>query len=263
MRIVGRDGGLRLVQPATGMDHSERKVAFCAQYLDGVGDVDGFLLKSRSPSCGIKDTKVYGEGGQIPISGKAAGFFGAAVLQRYGHLAVEDESRLTNDTLREHFLTRLYTWADWRAVRAGGQMGALVAFQARNKLLLMAYNQTRMRALGRLVANRDNRPMEAVLADYGVELAAALAAPPRRGASINVLMHAFGCFDDLSAAEKAYLLDTLQRYRQERVPLSVPLGIILAWVVRFGQAYLAQQTFFEAYPEDLITVLDSGKGRDL
>jgi len=58
--------------------------------VDGVGEVDGFLLKSRSPSCGLKDTKVYGEGKQIPITGKAAGFFGGAVLERFGHLAVED-----------------------------------------------------------------------------------------------------------------------------------------------------------------------------
>lgn len=261
VRIVERAGALHLLQPATGLDHTERMVAFAVRYLDGLGEVDGFLLKSRSPSCGLKDTKVYGEGGQIPITGKAAGFFGGAVLERYGHLAVEDEGRLTNYTLREHFLTRLYTWANWRAVRATGQMSALVAFQARNKLLLMAYNQTRMRALGRIVANPAKLPIEAVLAAYGAELAAALAAPPRRGASINVLMHAFGYFHELSAPEKAYLLDTLERYREERVPLSVPLGVIRAWVVRFGQDYLAQQTFFEPYPEELITVTDSGKGR--
>jgi uncharacterized protein YbgA (DUF1722 family)/uncharacterized protein YbbK (DUF523 family) len=263
VRVVQRAGERRLLQPATGLDHTERMSAFAGQYLDGVGDVDGFLLKSRSPSCGIKDVKVYAEAGQIPLTGKAAGFFGAEVLSRFAHLAVEDEGRLTNYTLREHFLTRLYTWADWRAVRASGQMGALVAFQARNKLLLMAYNQTRMRALGRIVANSDKRPLADLLQAYSADLAAALDAPPRRGASINVLMHAFGYFDQLSAPEKAYLLDTLEKYRAQRIPLSVPLSVIRAWVVRFQQPYLAQQTFFEPYPEELVTVLDSGKGRAL
>jgi uncharacterized protein YbgA (DUF1722 family) len=33
--------------------------------------------------------------------------------------------------------------------------------------------------------------------------------------------------------------------------------------VRFEREYLSQQTFFEPYPEELVSVVDSGKGRDL
>ncbi len=34
---------------------------FSRTFLDGIGEVDGFILKSRSPSCGINDTKQFGD----------------------------------------------------------------------------------------------------------------------------------------------------------------------------------------------------------
>ena len=40
-------------------------------------------------------------------------------------------------------------------------------------------------------------------------------------------------------------------------------GVLRAWVVRFDQPYLREQTLFEPYPEDLVQITDSGKGRKL
>jgi uncharacterized protein YbgA (DUF1722 family) len=40
-------------------------------------------------------------------------------------------------------------------------------------------------------------------------------------------------------------------------------AIVNSWIVRFDQAYLEQQTFFNPYPEELAFISDSGKGRDL
>ncbi len=76
-------------------------------------------------------------------------------------------------------------------------------------------------------------------------------------------MHALGYFKSLSADEKAYFLDILGKYRAKRVPLSVPVSLLGSWIARFKEPYLAQQTFFSPYPEELVTISDSGKGRDL
>jgi len=76
-------------------------------------------------------------------------------------------------------------------------------------------------------------------------------------------MHALGYFKEgLNSEEKAFFLDSLQRYRTGKVPLSVPVGILRSWVVRFREPYLAQQALFQPYPEQLIEIADSGKGRD-
>lgn len=262
IRVVVEGGVRRLVQPATGRDVSEAMRALAARLLDGAGEVDGFLLKSRSPSCGLKDVKEYpGPESAVP-RGVGRGFFGEAVLERFGHLAVEDEARLRNFTLREHFLTRLFALAAFRDVRRQGGMKNLVRFHAENKGLLMAYHQAQLRKLGRVVANHERRPEAAVFADYAAGLATALARPPRFTSIINVLMHALGYVSErLEAREKAFFLDALEKYRAGQVPLSVATALIQAWALRFDVAHLLEQTFLAPYPEALVEITDSGKGR--
>ncbi len=260
IRLIARGKSLRLVQPSSDRDLTAAMTDFSNEFLGGLGDVDGFILKSRSPSCGIKDTKVHAGGDTPNPMGKGPGMFGGAVLERFPDAAVEDEGRLTNFRLRHHFLTKLFLRARFRAVRARRSMAALVGFHASNKFLLMAYHQSAMRALGRIVANAERRHVSEVLDRYAAELARALQRPARRPANVNVLMHALGYFSDgLSAREKAHFLDVLAEYRAERATLEIPLTVIHQWLARFGEDYIAQQSFLEPYPRDLLSLGDSGK----
>jgi uncharacterized protein YbgA (DUF1722 family)/uncharacterized protein YbbK (DUF523 family) len=263
IRIVLAGGEHRLVQPATGRDVSQAMRGFAEALLGALGPADGFLLKSRSPSCGIKDVKVYGGPDDDAPRELGRGFFGGAVIERFPDAAVEDEGRLRNFTIREHFLTRLFTLADFRSVAAAGAMKDLVRFHAVNKGLLMAYHQAQMRVMGRLVANHEGRSAAEVFADYGRHLARALAHPPRFTSIINVLMHALGYVSEgLSSGEKAFFLDALEKYRAGKVPLSAATTLVRAWAVRFDVPALLEQTYLEPYPESLLEITDSGKGRD-
>jgi uncharacterized protein YbbK (DUF523 family) len=47
-----------VIQDDTGLDFSEEMVSFSQGYLRFIGDVDAFVLKSKSPSCGIGTTKI-------------------------------------------------------------------------------------------------------------------------------------------------------------------------------------------------------------
>ena len=264
IRIVAIKGRSRLVQPATDRDVSEDMLEFAKTFLDSVSVVDGFILKDRSPSCGIYNVKVFPSKEKSAPLGKGAGFFGGVVLKRFKDLPIEDEGRLTNFRIREHFLTKLYTFTSFRDVKAKGKMRDLVQFHVENKHLLMAYNQKELRLMGRIVANLDKRALGDVLADYESHLHLAFAKAPRFTSNINVLMHGLGYFSkELSAREKSYFLDTLERYRIGKVPLSVPIGVLRSWIVRFENEYLGQQTFFEPYPVELMEITDSGKGRKL
>jgi uncharacterized protein YbgA (DUF1722 family) len=128
----------------------------------------------------------------------------------------------------------------------------------------MAYNQKELQVLGRIVANPDRLPLADVVETYENHLKMALAKAPRYNSCINVLMHALGYFSkELGAKEKAFFLRTLDEFRDRRLPLSVPIGIVKSYIVRFEEPYLARQAFFEPYPEDLVSITDSGKGRDL
>ena len=141
-------------------------------------------------------------------------------------------------------------------------MHDLVNFHAANKLLLMAYSQTKLRQLGRVVANADGKRIEAVLELYGKYFRQAFNKSPRRVSPINVLMHALGYFKkELSAREKRHFLELLEAYRHGGTPLSSAVSILRSWVMRFETEYLYEQTFFHPFPEDLMVLDDSGRGR--
>jgi uncharacterized protein YbgA (DUF1722 family) len=225
--------------------------------------VDGFVLKSKSPSSARKDAKIYPSTEKVSPLGKGPGFFGGAVVERFGHLAVEDERRLLNTRIKEHFLTKLYTLADFRSVKNSGSVKRLVDFQARNKLLFTAYSQTELHAMGRIVAQLKGRPFQEVITDYQSHLWKALSRPPRRGANENVLTKASGYFTSkLSRNEKAFFLDAVGKYKASKFPLSTPLNVLKAWIIRFNEEYLMQQTFFEPYPEALMETDATAQGEE-
>jgi uncharacterized protein YbgA (DUF1722 family) len=124
----------------------------------------------------------------------------------------------------------------------------------------MSYNQKLMREMGRIVANRDRLPAADAVTRYGILYQAAFMKIPRYTSNINVLMHAMGYFSKyLTPKERKHFLDILDAYRLRRVPLSAPVGVLNSWIARFDEKYLAQQTFFSPFPDELINVADSGK----
>ncbi len=45
--------------------------------------------------------------------------------------------------------------------------------------------------------------------------------------------------------------------------MTVPLVLLRSWIERFGEKYLEQQVFFDPFPEELVHLTDSGKGREM
>ena len=264
IRVVSTADGLRLLQPSTGADVTAKMQRLAESFLGSLAAVDGFILKSRSPSCGFKDVKIFASVEKGAASAKGSGFFGGAIPEKFPGYPAEDEGRLLNFRIREHFLTGLYARARFRAIAQRGEMKDLVEYHARNKFLLMAYHQKEMRILGRIVANPEKKKVHAVFEEYEAHLRSALANPPRYTSCINVLMHALGYFSDgLSRSEKAFFLESLEKYRAGKIPLSATLSVVSSWLARFSNEYLQRQTFFAPYPEALVEITDSGKGRDL
>jgi len=262
VRLVQFGKELKLLQPGTDVDATRDMQTFIEDFLQNNGDTDGFLLKSRSPSCGISDVKVYATTERAAAIGKGAGMFGAAVLEHFPTAAIEDEGRLRNFNLREHFLIKIFTLARYRECIAKRSAAALIEFHASHKFVFMAYSQQAMREMGRILANPQKKSWKEIEAAYREKLHEALARPARHTSHCNVLEHALGYVSDgLSAQERRHFLATLERYRKRRLPLSSVLAVVRSWIARFQQSYLAQQHYFEPFPEDLIELSDSGKPR--
>ena len=177
-----------------------------------------------------------------------------------------EEGRLKNNRIREHFLRKLYTLTRLREINDSDDVNDLIGFHTRNKLLLKAYNQKETKALGRIVANAGDKTLSDDMDEYREHLHRALRRPPRCTSYVNVLTSCMGYFGDgLSKKEKEFFMDTIRRYRDGKIPLIVPVDILKAWIVRFDEGYLKQQTFFEPYPEALLdvdSITEACGGRD-
>lgn len=265
LRIIRNDNNEdRLVFSLSGTDKTDEMLSFSTEFLEKLTDedIDGFILKHRSPSCGINDVKIYkGIGKSNVIPGKTTGFFGRSVEQRFPHIPLETESRLLNFNIREHFMIRVFMMRDFKRVKRSAQLPELIRFHSINKYLLMAFSQRYLSTMGRIVANHEGLPLNELISSYENNLMKALDQPLSVQRNINVLLHVFGYFKrDLSSDEKAFFLENLELYNQKRVPFSVLLGILKSWIIRFDDSYLKDQTLFEPFPAALFEVTDSGKG---
>lgn len=265
VKIVVEEGAKKLIQPTTEKDLTKKINSFSRKYIRSLDDdVDGFILKSRSPSCGLKDVKFYNTKGKGPSAGKTNGFFTENVVTYFHGLAIEDEGRLKNFNIRDHFLTKLFTLARFRNTAKKNSINQLIEFHTNHKLLFMGYNQSEMRKMGKLLGQYNKKNLNKVIRLYKKGLYNCLDKMPRKASFINVLMHGLGYFSKkLQSREKAFFLEQLEKYRNNKIPVSALLSVLKAWSIKYEEEYLLKQIFFEPYPSDLMNVSDSGKGRPL
>jgi uncharacterized protein YbgA (DUF1722 family)/uncharacterized protein YbbK (DUF523 family) len=253
MRLVGDPAHPRLLTVRTGLDHTERLAAWARSRVQELAaqDLCGFIFKSKSPSSGMARVKVYNDHG-IPAP-RGVGIFARVFMERFPGLPVTDEGRLHDPALRENFIERLFVLKRWRELLAQNHgIGSLVDFHTRHKLLILAHSPSHYRDLGKLVARGREIPLKELSAGYQTLLLEALRlqATPRKNA--NVLYHLMGYFKkQLTADEKQELLEVIEAYRREYVPLIVPITLINHYVRKYREPYLQQQYYLNPHPLEL------------
>ena len=238
--LVEAGGATRLVVSTSGEDLTDRMLAYAAWRAKGLAslDLDGYVLKSKSPSCG-----------------QGRGLFAQALAEAMPALPMEEEARLARAAVREHFVERLIAAARWRVfVRRRVRAGELQAFHAAHKYAILAHSPADYAELGRLVAAAGSRPLAGVVDEYGVQFMRAFAVPATRGRHVNVLQHVSSFFTRaLSDDERAALAIAIDDYRARRVALEAPLALIREHVQRLGVAYLAEQVYLRPRSIDLVS----------
>lgn len=262
VRIGQTDNGIRMVQPATGKDYTGRMVDFAESFLGNIEHADGFIMKNRSPSCGINDVKIYHHLDEPAGSERGKGMFGGRLAEYFPGAAIEDEGRLKSFSIREQFLTNLFANARFREIDREKKMKDLVDFHSSHKYVFLSYNEKAMREAGRIVANHDRLPEEEVFSLYRDKMNGIFSGQARYTTIINTLYHIFGGISEkLTAQEKEFFLNSVEEYRDERIPLSALVQLLKSYVIRFDNDYLQGQVFLDPYPSDLVAITDSGKGR--
>jgi uncharacterized protein YbgA (DUF1722 family)/uncharacterized protein YbbK (DUF523 family) len=235
----------RLVNRSGTADHSAAMAG-----LPLPANLDGYVFKAKSPSCGIRAIPRYREDGRA-ADHAGRGLFASRVLSAFPLLAVEDEGRLTDPGLREAFVERIFAAARLRAFLGGAwSAGDLVAFHARHKLQLLAHDPARYRAAGRVVAAAGTAPREQTVVLYRDLFLAAMACRASLGRNATALQHAYSRIGrKLERARRADLVARIEAYRHGEEPLSVPIALLAHYAL--GLPWLAEQTYLQPFPGSL------------
>ncbi|MBE0482373.1 MAG: DUF1722 domain-containing protein [Bacterioplanes sp.] len=216
-------------------------------------DLCGYIFMQKSPSCGLFGVKRYLPNGHP--EGSTRGVYADQFCQTNPLLPVEEAGRLNDAGLRENFMLRVFTYADWQAFAATDfSAKQLIEFHARYKYLVMAHSLSHYKSIGRLLSNLAEAPIAEIAHEYFTQLMTALAKPASRKMHTNTLMHMQGYLKkNLSAKDKQELTNLILQYRQGIVPLVVPLTLLKHHLNQDTEAnaYARQQVYLDPHPYEL------------
>ena len=256
IRIESHNNEYKLIQLKSNLDYTSQMNEFAEEFLSGIKDIDGFILKSKSPSCGIKDVKIYPKGQKCSISNDGNGFFSNKVIEKYSKLPIEDEGRLKNYSIRDEFLTRIFAINNLKSEKN------ILEFHNKNSLLLKSYNSDLSDELEAMV--NKGKISEDDIDLYKDKVYEVLQGKRNKDSKINIGKKIFEKYKaDLNENEMKYFEKLLTLYEEDKVPFSSLKIALQIYAVRLDDRNILLQTFFNPYPENLISITDSGKGRDL
>jgi uncharacterized protein YbgA (DUF1722 family)/uncharacterized protein YbbK (DUF523 family) len=254
VRLAAIGEKIRVIDPKNNIDwtaameeHAVGRASMVDEY-----QLSGFILKSKSPSCGVSRVKVYAENGMPTYDGR--GVFTAELLRRYPRLPVEEEGRLNDPGLRENFVERVFAYHRLRrAFRARWTVGSIVEFHTNEKLLLRAHHEVSYRKLGRLVAEAKGMPRAAFAAEYQQGFMDGMGYKSTVRKHTNVLEHMLGFLRDTGdEMGREQARTAIADYRNGLVPLIVPMTLFSYLASRYNIDYLLRQSYLNPHPKELM-----------
>jgi uncharacterized protein YbgA (DUF1722 family)/uncharacterized protein YbbK (DUF523 family) len=255
LRLVAYGSEIQFIMPKSGADHTTGMRDYAAKRVQELEreNLSGYVLKKDSPSCGMERVRVYQNSGMPARNGR--GLFAGALMKHFPHLPVEEEGRLRDPRLRENFISHVFAYKRWQLMAAEGiTRRALTRFHEHHKYLLMAHNQVGTRRLGKIIGNpKQHDNDEHMAAAYLDEFTAVMRRTPTLQNHTNALQHIAGYFSkDLDPDDREELTKTIHQYRQELLPLIVPITLICHYVRKFKVPYLLDQIYLNPHPHELM-----------
>ena len=245
----------RLIDYNSKNDYTNQMTEFSEEFINGLDDIDGFILKSRSPTCGLKDAKVYYRGNKCIIRSNENGFFSQKIIDKYDYLPIENEGRLKNYNIRDNFFTRIFFINNLKNNKN------IIEFHKNNLLLLKSYDEESTNEVSDIL--NENR-MEDQVHQYKEKVLNIVSNQRKKENKLSIIIKVFEKYKNMLNEEEINMFNGLiESYENQRIPFSTLEVVIKMYATRFKDKDILNQTFFYPYPENLINITDSGKGRKL
>ncbi len=148
IRLVGPSRAPRLVGVAdAGRDFTQPMQRFARRQLRQLSHAAGYIVKARSPSCGLGSTPIAGRRGTVATG---SGLYTATLRAQMPALPMVEETALADPECFDQFVQQLFIRHRWLQAEANhDRRAALQGFHRRHRLVYACYG---VRALARLDA---------------------------------------------------------------------------------------------------------------
>ena len=226
----------RLIDYNSKNDYTNQMTEFSEEFINGLDDIDGFILKSRSPTCGLKDAKVYYCGNKCSIRSNENGFFSQKIIDKYDYLPIENEGRLKNYNIRDNFFTRIFFINNLKNNKN------IIEFHKNNLLLLKSYDEESTNEVSDIL--NENR-MEDQVHQYKEKVLNIVSNQRKKENKLSIIIKVFEKYKNMLNEEEINMFNGLiESYENQRIPFSTLEVVIKMYVTRFKDKDILNQTFF-------------------
>lgn len=136
--------GHRLVFAKSKVNLTDKLNRFSKKFIRAHADADGFIMKDRSPSCGLDKAKLYSGSVGSPLVGRTKGMFARAIMDALPDTPITTEGFLLDQGERDRFLTQIHTCANFRVARKTCTEASLAKFHEANYWLFETFSRRRL-----------------------------------------------------------------------------------------------------------------------
>ena len=258
IRLVKIDGVKNLYQPSSEKNLTEEMHNFTKKFVSSVDILDGFIFKRDSPTCGISNVRLYHKLGTDSGYQKTSGMFSEGVSAEFPNMVKEDEKRLENIALREHFLTRIFVLANLRESLESQSIAKLFEFYSKNMLLFLCHDEKLTAELGLIFKIEDD--FEIISKKFQKIAYDVLSSPVKKTPMINTFEYMFNFVKSkLSQSEKSHYQSLIDEFENDLILQSEISTLLYSWALRYDVKIILEQSLFDPFPKNLLLDLVESK----
>ena len=218
----------RVIGNETGIDRTASINRWSSKRVrrQDIKQVCGFVLKSKSPTCGLNSARIIGPTGRTTQLGQ--GLFAMALSRQYPFMPIIEEHDLHDMDARDNFIVRLF--ASYRLRAALGHrptVRKLTAFHEREICLLNAHSRDQRRRMDQLLS-QTQLPRPSILRDeYFRQFMATLSLRSTVVKNVRVMNYVRRILKEhLFTSELTTITRSITTYSEGRCSLYKPLSLL-------------------------------------
>ncbi len=242
----------KLITIDTEINYSSQMNDWISCYLDTMPGrhLCGFILKSKSPSCGVSNIEIHNAQGKS-LGHIGTGLFAKALIKANPFMPITDELGFEDTKSRINFIERVFVYKRWLDFKDNNcNMQGLIRFNMQHRLLIMSHDLEKTDELDSLLVNSHSTNFNYTTLKYINIMMKTLQLPSTVKKNVYVLNHIQQSYrSKLQHAEKQELTDIINSYTQYEIPLIIPIKHLNKYAQRYNDVFLLDQHYL--YPDPL------------